>query len=225
MRYLIFLLFGILSDVVFKRLNKTTVKGKENIPDGVGILFLVNHIVLADSLLVNRNLVNYTDLFFNQKKIAYNAPDKKNFFSHSIKGKIVALLKCIPVDRDIKSPKKMEEQLSRLSSVLDDNNLIIYFEGTRSKDGNIGECKRGVTEVILQANPRYIIPVKITGLENVLPRGKKYYTMFLSFKRHKCTMTIGKPIDFSSIVNAPIEKDEKVEIIKKLVREKVVELS
>jgi len=227
LRYFLFIFMFVLSDYIYKFKNKLIVKGKENIPKGGNILFLCNHETLADSLCVNRNIIRTWDVFFNQRVIAYNAPDRKNFFSHPIKGKIVQLLKCVPVDRGQIGPEKLEEQFDRLANVLiGGNNLLTFFEGTRSKDGNIGECKKGVPEVIFRARPNSIIPIRIKGLNNVLPRDTKYYTMLLPGKRHKCQMIIGKPIDFSYIINDNnLSKKEKNDEIRKIIRQKVEELN
>ena len=68
---------------------------------------------------------------------------------------------------------------------------VIFPEGTRSKDGQVGRFKRGAFQVALDLHLP-IIPISLNGCYEVMPKGAKFVT------RHPICMTIGKPISIPS---------------------------
>ena len=71
--------------------------------------------------------------------------------------------------------------------------MLLFPEGTRSKDGRLGKGMPGVGLVAaLTGAP--VVPAFIKGSEDVLPRDSKR----LRFK--KVTVAFGKPIDFTEMI-------------------------
>jgi len=77
--------------------------------------------------------------------------------------------------------------------------IVIFPEGTRSIDGNIGPFKKGGFHLAIQAKAK-IIPMGIWGTINVLPKGSWLV------KPGKVVISIGKPIDASKYTLETLNK-------------------
>jgi len=103
--------------------------------------------------------------------------------------------------------------------------LIIYPEGTRTRNGKIGEGKLGITKIFLKSGVP-ILPVGIKGTFELMPPG----TSFPKIKR-EVVINIGKPLFFEEELNRAqkisedsIEYQEILEKITKRVMEEIATL-
>ena len=116
---------------------------------------------------------------------------KKELFRIPIWGKGMKASEFISIDRhnheqalkDLEDARKMME-----SGIV----LWIAPEGTRSRDGKLGEFKKGGIMLALQMGAT-IIPVGINGSQNILMPGRLDF-----FLDQKVLVNIGAPIDASS---------------------------
>ena len=65
---------------------------------------------------------------------------------------------------------------------------VIFPEGTRSLNGEVGRFKRGAFQIALDLGLP-VIPLSLTGCFKVLPKGRPFV------QRHPVHMHIGEPID------------------------------
>lgn len=79
---------------------------------------------------------------------------------------------------------------------------VIFPEGTRSLNGEVGRFKRGAFQIALELGLP-VIPLSLTGCYEVLPKGKPFV------HRHAVHMYIGEPIDLKQF-NDPNEAIEAV---------------
>jgi len=224
-RYILLWQMYFLAVFIFKILNYVEITGKENLPRGKDrrrMMFLSNHQTLIDSLLTGFGITNLWDLLIHQERIAWNAPDRKNFLNGGFAKFFFGLLKNIPIDRGQKNLTDIENQIQNCGQILEEDNLLVFFEGTRTRDGSIGKCKRGVAKVILEFRPDYIIPITLVGIGNMMPIavGFNYLKIKSGFKGR---MIIGKPLDFSGIITSEsLSENAKIVLIRKLIREAVL---
>lgn len=213
-----------LSFYIFKLLNKIKIIDKENLPRDTSILYVSNHLTLIDSLLIGANVISLWELFLLQTHIPYNAPDMKNFFSHWLGKHFIRMMKCVPVRRGSKNFSAIKRQIDVFCKLLRNNNLLLFFEGTRSRTGEIGECKYGVAATILKAKDIQIVPIRLIGVDQIMPieSGFKYRKIFSGKKGY---MIIGKPIDFEDILSSPDAEEIKIDLIKERVRNSVLALN
>ncbi len=186
--------------IIFKGLNRVEVIGTENIPQKGerGVMLLYNHISAIDPFLVG--VTAYP--FFSP--IWWRAPAKEELFDFPIVRNIIASWGAFPVrrgKRDLKAIQKMVELLN--SSV-----VLIAPEGTRSTTGELQRGKAGVGKIIYDARPKKVIPVRVRGVDQVLPKGS-----ILPRIGKKTTITFGAPIDMTSYYPLP----ESVETSRKIV--------
>lgn len=95
----------------------------------------------------------------------------------------------IPVDRNDRESKK-QAIVKAIGMLKQGYTLIVYPEGTRSRDGQLHEFKPGVAKLHLESGVP-ILPVAVKGTYELMPPGQK-----LRIKKI-VKMTIGKPLDFS----------------------------
>jgi 1-acyl-sn-glycerol-3-phosphate acyltransferase len=186
--------------LIFKGLNRVKIIGAENIPrkGEPGVMLLYNHISAIDPFLVGVTAMPYFS------PIWWRAPAKKELFDYPIVRNIIASWGAFPVDRgkrDLKAITKMTELLQ--SSV-----VLIAPEGTRSTTGQLQKGKSGVGKIIYDARPKNIIPIRMRGVEDILPKGS-----ILPRMGKTTEITFGTPMDMRHFYALP----ESIETSRKIV--------
>jgi|GEM_PF-1494012 len=181
--------------LIFKVGNKVEIIGRKNLPKGSRILFLSNHQTLIDSFLIALGTQTFWDILFHQNRFPYNVPETKNFYFNGFVRVFFKALKTVPITRSGVSRSKIEEQINQFCYLLEKNNLVIFFEGTRSRDGQIGECRVGPALTIIKARPRYVVPVLLEGIQAIMPikHGSKINAHINMGQQGQ--MIIGQPLD------------------------------
>ncbi len=85
------------------------------------------------------------------------------------------------------SRRELEAFLLIIAKVKSGRRFIIFPEGTRTRTGELGELKAGALKIPQKAGVP-IIPVRIEGTADILPRGAKW------FKPADIVIRIGEPI-------------------------------
>ncbi len=184
--------------IFIKRIN-----GEENIPDGNFIL-VANHQSHIDEMA--------TGLICLPRKFRFiGRVDDINGVAKIFLDLFYYLFGVIPLDRKNKESKKkvIEEAIKSLKN---NNILILYPEGTRTRNGKMGEGKVGTAKFLL-ATGTPILPVGIKGTAELLPPGGK-----LKIKK-TISINIGKPIFFKQEFNKAKTLNSKSEEYKKLLGE------
>ena len=99
----------------------------------------------------------------------------------------------------LESIREVEKQLVNGVST------VIFPEGTRSLDGEVGRFKRGAFQIALDLGLP-VIPLSLDGCFEVLPKGKPFV------HRHPVHMHIGEPIDLKQFVDAEGKQDANAAI-------------
>lgn len=118
-------------------------------------LFICNHLSNSDALVLNKVL--------REKNLTFVAGVKLS--SNPLTSLGVNITKTIP----IKPNTADKDAISKIIKTLKEgNNVLIFPEGTRSRVGSLIEAKKGVL-LIAKLSKANIVPVAITGTENLLP--------------------------------------------------------
>lgn len=117
--------------------------------------------------------------------------------------------------------RKSFESINAIKEQLHDGVCTVIFpEGTRSADGQIGRFRRGAFQIALDLNLP-IVPLSIEGCYEVQPKGKVFA------KWHPVHLHIGKPIDLNQLREqlkaSGHEEERHDEAIMNYVRDKVAE--
>lgn len=91
---------------------------------------------------------------------------KKETFDERILGAVLRTMGMIPIDRD--NPLEAIQLLNQLT--LDSYSIIIFPEGTRSRDGDLLPFKKGPFVAAIHLGVP-IVPVACKGTREVMPRG------------------------------------------------------
>jgi 1-acyl-sn-glycerol-3-phosphate acyltransferase len=132
------------------------VEGKENLVPGTPYVFASNHTSALDIPFLQAVLPS------NFRWLA-----KKELFGIFLFGKAMASMGYISVDRSNrrKAMQSVENAAARIKSGA---SVLIFPEGTRSKDGSLGEFKSAGLSLAIKAQAQ-VVPVAISGLNAVCP--------------------------------------------------------
>lgn len=109
---------------------------------------------------------------------------KREMFADWVLGPVLRTMGMIPIDRD--DPLAAMEQLNQLK--LDGFSVIIFPEGTRSRDGALLPFKKGAfVAAIMLGVP--VVPVVCKGTARVMPKGK-----YLSILPGEAEVVVLEPI-------------------------------
>jgi len=160
-------------------------EGKRNIPRGETVIYASNHRSNADPPLLGAGAVG---------KFAFMA--KEELFRKKLFAWLIRTLGAFPVSRGKGDMTVIETAIDRLHN---GRSLMIFPEGTRSKDGKVGRGHSGAALIAAQADRR-IVPVGIV------------YGEKLKF-RTRVTVKFGKPIDPKDYVE-PADEPNPRQLVK-----------
>jgi 1-acyl-sn-glycerol-3-phosphate acyltransferase len=152
--------------IFFFVLNRTTVHGRQHIGNRRNTLLLSNHQSMIDSFLIGIAAF-YPRAVLRPHLLPWNPAAAENFFRGRVRGWFAYNWRCIPVREGRRDPRA----LRRLSEVLPRGVMILYPEGTRTRDGSVGPGRPGAGVVALTTGA-HVIPVAIDGMREVLPIGQ-----------------------------------------------------
>lgn len=167
------------------------IEGKENIPKGQAFVYASNHRSYADPVLVT---------LAGRGKFSFMA--KSELFEKKLFGWLIRALGAFPVERGKGDQEAIERAVGNVKNGI---NLLIFPEGTRSKDGRVGRGKTGVGLIAARAGVD-VVPVGITF------EGKLHF-------RSKIIVRVGKPIPAGTLAIGENLTDR--ELLRKLKRDVV----
>lgn len=195
-------LTAIVGFVLFFVLNHTTVVGRDRVPEDPNTLLLSNHQSMIDSWLVGI-AAYYPQSWWKPHLVPWNPAAEENFFDSRLLALLSDLWRAIPIKegrRDIKA-------LYRMTRALRDGVMILFPEGTRTRDGSIGEGRAGAGLVTLGTHPT-VVPVTIDGMNRVLPVGRRFPRF-----GEEVYVYFGEPVDYSDLVDRPRSKETAQELV------------
>ncbi|MFH1008674.1 MAG: lysophospholipid acyltransferase family protein [Candidatus Latescibacterota bacterium] len=132
---------------VFKIFLRLKVEGKENVPPEDGVILASNHCSLFDPPLVG--VATRRPLYFLAKKELFHPP---------VFGLLIATLHAFPVSRGFG-----RQAIAQVLQMLREDRAVLLFpEGTRQKDGALGQARAGVGMIALKSG-KPIVPVWVSG--------------------------------------------------------------
>lgn len=166
------------------------IEGEENIPQDKPVVLASNHRSYADPVILTMPM---------RLPVSYMA--KEELFKNKLFGWFIRKLGAFPVSRGSGDMSVIDDSINILNS---GRNLVIFPEGTRSKDGKVGKGKTGVAMIAAKSGA------------DVVPCGIVFEGEKLHF-RSKLTLRFGRPIKAEEIAvegNSPRElKDVKKRIM------------
>lgn len=175
------------------------VEGLENIPEGKPFIISSNHTSYFDDFLLPSIIVPRLN---NKMHALVNSYYWKYFITRFF----LDIWECIPVfvDGGKDSKKKNEQAVEKALNYLKKKEIVMIFpEGTRSKDGRLKKAYTGVAKLALMSKAP-VLPCGIIGADKVLPRE----AMLPRFAR--CEVKIGKLMYFDKYKKTDKKTLEKI---------------
>ncbi len=131
--------------------------GTANLPRTGGVLLASNHQSVLDPPLVAACLF--------PREMHFMA--RRSLFRNPVFGAIIARCNAFAIERDAADVKGVKEAIARLAA---GKILLVFPEGTRTRNGSIGPMKSGVGTLAERAAVP-IVPVLIEGAFEAWPKG------------------------------------------------------
>lgn len=117
------------------------------------------------------------------------------FYRNRLIASLVSLVfNTTPIDRQGGGTSKNG---SHLDNLLDQGwSLLLYPEGTRSRNGAPGRIRRGAA-VLAAAHDLKVVPIRVTGTREAMPPGRLWPKRLRASpvsRRHRITVSFGEPI-------------------------------
>jgi len=186
------------SKVILKIFYRYKVYGKANLLKGAAII-TSNHVSFLDPPIITASIKD--ELYFLAKEKLFKVPIFKN---------IIRALNTLPI-----SDKESNIQTFKsVNKILKSGKKVVLFpEGTRTKDGKLKELLPGVG-FLINLNKCTIIPAYLHGAHEAWGRNRKLPKLF-----GKISCIFGSPIKYEEFEN--IEKDKKISYIVNTIEERM----
>jgi 1-acyl-sn-glycerol-3-phosphate acyltransferase len=133
--------------------------GLEHVDPSSFFVFMANHLSFIDGPLLVMLIPHRVRVIL--KKVIFRIP---------VLGTAMRYVGFVPVDRrGIKAGKTSVKRAARLMRELG-YSFLVFPEGTRSRDGNLGKFKRGGFFLALESGAP-IVPIAIKGTFELMPKG------------------------------------------------------
>jgi 1-acyl-sn-glycerol-3-phosphate acyltransferase len=143
---------------------KIIVTGREHVPTGRSCIFMCNHVSNLDPPVIAPILPGRSSILL-----------KKELMGIPILGFAMRLAKFIPVERGSRrdaAKASVEAAADALKSGL---NILVFPEGTRSRDGRLASFKKGPFYLAEQTGGP-IVPIAISGTQAMMRKGSAAIT-------------------------------------------------
>lgn len=167
----------LLGTIVARLLFRHRTLHRERLPETGGALIVSNHASYLDPPMVS--LAFRRPIHFLARKTLF-----KGFL-----GWLLPRIKVMPVDRGKGDLASLKRILALLKA---GHRVLIFPEGTRSRDGAMRRAEAGIGFIIDKCQVP-VIPVRIFGAFECMPRTAKIP------RRGPITVVAGEPVDFSDI--------------------------
>jgi 1-acyl-sn-glycerol-3-phosphate acyltransferase len=174
--------------------NRFRISGSENLPETGGVLVASNHISGYETVFLPWAVMRKYPL-----QMLW-APAKEELFRNPFLGALFRSWGAFPVKRgrDVRAGRTIND-------LLQGQKVMLFPEGTRNRDGNLGKGNRGVGKLIYDTRPT-VIPTALTGLNEWKFPGIA----------QKATVTFGPPVDFSDLFLLEDGKETQLLIVDRL---------
>lgn len=175
-------------------INRFRISGDEGIPREGGVLLASNHISAYDTIFLPWAIVRRFPF-----KMVW-APAKEELFDKPFQRWLYSSWGAFPVrrGRDVRAGKT-------INSLLADQKVMLFPEGTRHRDGVLGKGNRGVGKIIYDTRPA-VIPTALIGLNS---------WRFPGFGQNG-RVVFGPPLDFSDLYGREDCKETHVLIVERV---------
>jgi 1-acyl-sn-glycerol-3-phosphate acyltransferase len=196
------------STPIYRGLTRVAAVQRERVPSQGGVIVASNHISFFDSVALLQSIPRRA-FFIGKAEYMQSWTTRRLFPAMGL----------IPIERE--QARKAMVALDVAAGVLQRGDvLIIYPEGTRSRDGRLHRGHTGVAQLALMSGAP-IVPVGLAGTDRIQPIGARVPRPF-----RRATVRFGEPLDPNSYGGSSRRRrqmltDDLMEAIRRLSRQAV----
>ena len=190
-------LVAFVEDIVFRGLYRTKAIGWENIPKSGGVLIASNHVSAMETQMLPYVTV---DRFSSRR---YWFPGKAELFKFPPAAWFFTLMRVIPVRRGGYDHAVM----NKITELAKKDIVVLYPEGTRSKDGLLQKGRAAVGKIIYDSKTT-VVPVAVFNTRYWMTPGAWFPNLFLPLR-----VVYGKPLELQKFFDKPYDKKVAKEIV------------
>ena len=135
---------------------RITVSGRENVPAGASCIFLSNHVSNLDPPVLFPVLPGQCSALL-----------KKELMRIPLLGTAMRMAKFVPVERGNVREAAQGSVAAAAAALRSGLHIVIFAEGTRSKDGRLAAFKRGPFYLAMETGAP-IVPIVISGTQTMM---------------------------------------------------------
>jgi 1-acyl-sn-glycerol-3-phosphate acyltransferase len=135
---------------------RVEITGLQNVPPGVSCIFLSNHVSNLDAPVLFPAIPGRSSVLL-----------KKELMRIPILGTAMRLGQFVPVERGNRRDAAKASVSAAAAALQSGLHILIFAEGTRSKDGRLAAFKRGPFYLAMETGAP-IVPVAISGTEKMM---------------------------------------------------------
>ena len=150
----------------------------ERVPRTGPVILASNHASYIDPPLVGSGLPR--DINFLARESLFRFP---------VIGALLRSWNAVPVDREGGGARGLKNIIERLHA---GGGIVLFPEGTRTKDGNLQPAHSGVGLIVLKSEAP-VVPVRVFGTFEAYGRAMKFP------RPHPVAIKYGRPVDFSKL--------------------------
>jgi 1-acyl-sn-glycerol-3-phosphate acyltransferase len=140
------------------------VSGLEHVPAGVSCIFMCNHVSNLDPPVVLPAIPGQSSVLLKQELMKI-----------PILGTAMRMAKFVPVERGSRRDAAAASVAAAGDALKYGLNILVFPEGTRSKDGRLSKFKKGPF-FLAQQTGAPVIPVAVSGTETMMRKGSAAIT-------------------------------------------------
>jgi 1-acyl-sn-glycerol-3-phosphate acyltransferase len=112
---------------------------------------------------------------------------RKNLLEWPLLGPLFPAMNVIPVERGGNDMSALREVVKKIR---EGNGVVLFPEGTRSRDGNLQPARAGIG-LIISKTLAPVLPMRIFGAYHAFPKGSR------ALRLTKITVVVGEPLYFT----------------------------
>lgn len=166
---------------MLRLLYRLRIEGEELVPRSGPVLFVSNHQSFLDPVLNGMPIVDRQ----------LRAIARESLFRFKPLAWLMHSYGAIPIKDDSGDVGAMKAALAELAA---GRTVLVYPEGSRSRDGRMGEFKRGVALLLKRAGAT-VVPMAVEGATDVWPPSRKWPAL-----RGRLAVKVGEPIPHAELM-------------------------
>jgi 1-acyl-sn-glycerol-3-phosphate acyltransferase len=163
---------------VFATYFRWRVYDPERVPAEGAAIIAANHASFIDPLVVGASA---------RRELNYLARD--SLFGNPLLAAVLREVNVVPVDREGGSPAGLKAILDRL---LADNAIVLFPEGTRTRDGQLQPARAGIGLIVIKSQAP-VVPVRVFGTFEAFNRYMKLP------RPRRIAVKFGQPLHFTDL--------------------------